>query len=311
MNSLRDLRRALTLATLLSSAALAPALADTIVKGRVTDPTNGAGVSGAILELRRGADVVAAGISDLDGYFELAFAMDAVPEQRTLALGVVAGDYLPGGASVVVTGGRPDRDAYAVELMPVELRGCRGARARLVVVGYFGNPATGADAPQLAYTLVTGLQSKLLPELQKHHLPTDFQPVFQACPDARPASPSYLDDYARTLRADAFLSGDVLQTGPSYRVRTYVGDRHGVFDPPRSVVNDDVAVADPAAAELDVATHAYLLVALANGYAEEQRYAECVDVCVAAEQLLGAAVPEIAEQRERCRSNTDNAGLVP
>jgi len=108
-----------------------------------------------------------------------------------------------------------------------------------------------------------------------------------------------------------FIFGDVLETGPAYKVRTYVGDRHGVFDPPKTVINDNVAVTDPAAAKLDDETHAYMLIALANGYAQQQRFAECVDVCVAAEEVLGSAAPAIAQQREYCQQRTDNARLVP
>jgi hypothetical protein len=56
---------------------------------------------------------------------------------------------------------------------------------------------------------------------------------------------------------------------------------------------------------------------LTHGYVENGRYAECVDICVAAEQLLrqllpGQAPPQIiAEQREFCQARTENARLLP
>jgi len=290
---------------------ISPVAADTIVKGRVTDPTTESGVVGARLQLRRGASDLALGNTDLDGYFELTFPMDIVSEQRTMNLGVEHDEFAPTSISIVITSGRPDSDAYRIELTPKELTRCRRQKPHLVMVGYFSGPASGADVSQLPYTLVTGLSSNLLPELQKRHLPADFQPVFDACPNARPTSLSYLPNYARTLGADVFVFGDVLETGPLYRVRTYVGDRHGIFDPPKTVVNENVAITDPAAAELDIETHAYMLIALANGYAEQNKFAECVDVCVAAEQVLGATIPDIARQREFCQERTENAGLVP
>lgn len=286
------------------------ASADTIVKGRVTDPTTESGVVGARVHLRRGATEVAFGTTNLDGYFELAFDFNVVPEQRTLNLSVDHDDYAANSTSVAITSGRPDSDAYPVELTPKELTRCIRRKPHLVIVGYFGDPAGRADVSQLPRTLVTGLSSNLLPELQKRHLPEDFQPTFDACPSARPSSQSYLDNYARTLGADVFIFGDVLETGPTYKVRTYVGDRHGIFEPPKTVVNENVAIMDPAAAELDNETHAYILVALANGYAQQDRFAECVDVCVAAEQVLGNAASIIVQQREYCQDRTENSGLI-
>lgn len=312
MKLLRAPDFALGFAVLLGLMAMvSPAMADTIVKGRVTDPTTESGVAGARLQLRRGANDLALGNTDLDGYFELAFPIDVVSEQRTMNLGVEHDEFAPTSISIVITSGRPDSDAYNIELTPKELVRCRRQKPHLVIVGYFGDPANRADVSQLPYTLVTGLSSNLLPELQKRHLPEDFQPTFDACPDARPTSPSYLSNYARTLGADVFVFGDVLETGSRYKIRTYVGDRHGVFDPPKTVVNENVAITDPAAAELDIKTHAYMLVALANGYAEQNKFAECVDVCVAAEQVLGETVPDITQQRKFCQERTENAGLIP
>jgi hypothetical protein len=286
------------------------AFADTIVKGRVLDPTTESGITGAQLKLRRGATELALATTDVDGYFELVFPFEVVPEQRTLALIVESERYSPDTTNVIVTAGRPDSDAYAIELTPVELARCRRSNPHVVMVGYFSSLGGGPDVSDLSRVLVTGLSSNLLPELQKRHLPEDFQPIFDACPAARPSSPSYLDNFARALGADVFIFGDVLETGPAYRIRTYVGDRYSVFEPPRTVVNENVAVTDPAAAELDRETHAYMLVALANGYAKQERFAECVDVCVAAEQVLGDAASPIVAQREFCQERTGNSGLI-
>lgn len=308
---LRASRVAKGIAALLGAFGMAsPAAADTIVKGRVADPTTESGVIGASVHLRRGATEVAFGTTDADGYFELAFDMDVVPEQRTHNLSIDHDDYAPNSTSVAITSGRPDSDAYAIDLTPKELTRCIRRIPHLVIVGYFGDPAGRADVSQLSRTLVTGLSSNLLPELQKRHLPEDFQPTFDACPGAHPSSQSYLDNYARTLGADVFIFGDVLETGPTYKVRTYVGDAHGVFEPPKTVVNENVDVTDPVAAALDDETHAYMLVALANGYAQQNRFAECIDVCVAAEQVLGSAASVIVEQREYCQSRTENSGLI-
>lgn len=308
---LRAPRLTVGLAALLSLLGIgSTALADTIVKGRVVDPTTESGIVGAQLKLRRGVTELALATTDIDGYFELVFPFEVVQEQRTLSLTVESDSYSPNSTNVIVTAGRPDSDAYAIELTPMELARCRRSTPHVVIVGYFSSPSGGPDVSDLPRVLVTGLSSNLLPELQKRHLPEDFQPTFDACPGARPSSQSYLDNYARALGADVFIFGDVLETGPAYRIRTYVGDRHSVFEPPKTVVNENVAVTDPAAAELDKETHAYMLVALAHGYAQQERFAECVDVCVAAEQVLGDAASPIVAQREFCQERTENSGLL-
>ena len=301
-----------SLAALLSLAGVgSAAFADTIVKGKVVDPTTESGIIGAKLKLRRGATELALTNTDAEGYFELVFPFEVVQEQRTLVLSVERDNYSPNSTNIIVTAGRPDSSAYQIELTPVAIAHCRRSTPHVVIVGYFRNPGGSQDVSDLPGILVTGLSSNLLPELQKRHLPEDFQPVFAECTEARPKSQSDLDNFARALGADVFIFGDVLETGPAYRIRTYVGDRYNVFDPPKTVVNDNVAVTDPAAAELDKETHAYMLVALAQGYAQQERFAECVDVCVAAEQVLGDAASPIVAQREFCQERTANSGLLP
>lgn len=299
-----------TVAVVLALAVPMLASADTIVKGRVQDRTTDSGVVGASLSLRYGANELATAITDEDGYFELSFPFEVVREQRTLTLSAMHGDYAPASLRVVVTSGAPDRGSYELAAMPLDVANCRRQQPHLVMVGFFAAPPNGPDVRDLPYTLMAGLSTNLLPELQKRALPQDFQPVFEACPMARPTSTNYLPNFARALGADVFLSGNVLETGSTYKVLTYVGDRYGVFNPPRQVVNENVAVANPAATKLDTETYAYMLIALARGYAEQKKYAECVEISVAAEQLVGAANADITKQRDLCQQHTANSGLV-
>jgi hypothetical protein len=184
-------------------------------------------------------------------------------------------------------------------------------------VGRFFDPPSGVSVGQLSGYLARALSLKLAPELQKKHLPDDLQLTFVECTSASPHSLAHLANYARALGAQVFIAGDVIETGAKYTVRTYFGDRFGVFGPNTSVVNQDVDVQDPAAVALDADTYAYMLVALTHGYVENGRYAECVDICVAAEQLMRELLPDrpppqiITEQREFCQARTENARLLP
>lgn len=293
------------------------AMAETIVKGRVLDPSTDSPVIGAELELWHAARLLTAGDTDENGRFALAFPFKSTPEQNTLRLRVKKAGYATGTASVIVTAGRTDQNAYTVQMLPEELARCVRGVPYLVTVGRFFDPPSGANVGQLSGYLARALSLKLAPELQKKHLPGDLQLTFVECTSASPHSLTHLANYARALGAQVFIAGDVIETGARYRVRTYFGDRYGVFDANTSVVNENVDIQDPAAVALDASTYAYMLVALTHGYVEKKRYAECVDICVAAEQLLRelmpgqAPPPVITEQRKFCQTRTANAGLLP
>ncbi|MCB1790366.1 MAG: carboxypeptidase regulatory-like domain-containing protein [Gammaproteobacteria bacterium] len=297
--------------------ATASAVAETIVKGRVIDASTDAPVIGAEVELLRAAEVLAVGDSDNSGRFLLSFAFETTPEQRALRLRVKRAGYATGSAKVIVTAGRPDRDAYDVTMLPDALARCVSGDPYLVTVGRFFDPPSGANVVQLSGYLARALSLHLAPELQKKHLPDGLQLTFVECTGASPHSLAHLANYARALGAQVFIAGDVIETGARYTVRTYFGDPYGVFGPDTSVVNRDVDIADPAAVALDADTYAHMLVALTHRYVENGRHAECVDICVAAEQLIqelspGQPTPKIiSDQREFCAARTENARLLP
>ncbi len=313
MCCLRHLQ-ALVLATLLGVGVTA---AETIVQGRVVDVSTGSPMIGAGLELISGAEVLAVGDTDLEGRFTLQFPFPPVPEQRTLLLRAKKPDYATGPVQVIITSGRPDRDAYRVEMIPEDLAICARGTPYLVTVGRFFDPPAGGNVAPLSGHLARALSLKLAPELQKKHLPQDLQLTFVECTSASPHSLAHLANYAKAVGAQVFIAGDVIESGARFTVRTYFGDRYGVFPSTASVVNENVDIRDPGAVVFDADTYAYMLVALTHGYVEKGHYAECVDICVAAEQLVrellpGQAPPQILiSQREFCQARTANAGLLP
>jgi hypothetical protein len=293
-------------------------MAETIVKGQVLDVATDSPVIGAELELRRDADLVAVGDTDHNGRFQLSFSFELTPMQRSLSLRAKRAGYATGTAKVIITAGRPDQDAYTVEMLPEDLARCVRGVPYLVTVGRFFDPPSGGNVVQLSGYLARALSLKLAPELQKKHLPEQLQLTIVECTGASPPhSLAHLKNYARALGAQVFIAGDVIQTGPTYKVRTYFGDSYGVFSPNTSVVNEDVDIHDPAAVALDADTYAYILVALTHAYVQNGNYAECVDICVAAEQLLRELMPGqtpsqiITKQRAFCQARTANARLLP
>lgn len=120
--------------------------------------------------------------------------------------------------------------------------------------------------------------------------------------------------FAKALRANAFLSGDVNPDGDRFKVSTYVSDRFDLFVPPFRTVNEKVNLNDPGAAQLDPNTHAAILVSVATAYHEQLLYPECVEVSIAAEQLAGehnSAIRDAArKRREVCQERLGNRGLL-
>ena len=293
------------------------ASADTIVQGRVVDVSTDSPIIGASLELIHGAEVLAVGDTDLEGRFMLQFPFDPVPEQQTLLLRTKKQTYATSPLKVVVTSGRPDLDAYHVEMIPEGLAACPRGTPYLVTVGRFFDPPSGDNVATLSGRLARALSLQLAPELQKKHLPQDLQLSFVECTSASPHSLAHLANYAKAVGAQVFIAGDVIESGARFTVRTYFGDRYGVFPSTASVVNEDIDIRDPGAVVLGADTYAYMLVALTHGYVEKEHYAACVDICVAAEQLMRELLPDqvpprvLSNQREFCQARTANAGLLP
>jgi len=288
--------------------------AETIIKGQLIDQTASSAVTGASLEVRRGDDLLGTGTSDADGRFSLAVDAGAAPEARVLTLLARHPDFAEASQNVVVSAGAADRPFYRLELLPRSLVRCRLQQAHGVVVGYFRSPTTEEQFRDLSSRIADALTYSLLTRLQEVHVPSDFQPLFLECTEAKPRSITLAGAYARALGADAFVSGDVNPDDGRFRVSAYVGDRFELFVPPRRTVNPGVNLDDPGAAQLDPLTHGAILVAIASGYERAGRYAECVDVTVAAGRLVEDTASPVArallDKRADCQAQLANRGLL-
>jgi hypothetical protein len=285
--------------------------AATIVKGRAIDETAAAGIAGVTLELRQGERVLARAASDQDGAFTLVFDIGLSPQAQAVTLLASHPDFVAVSKNIAIASGAPDSPFYPLELLPARLARCRLQRGHNVVVGYFRSPASAAPYSELASRIADALTYSLLTRLQEVHVPTALQPLFLACEDARPRTIALSGSLARALGAAAFLSGDVKQQDATYRISAYVADPFELFVPPLRTVNEQVDLDDPGAAQLDPDTHAAILTAIAASYEEEQRYAECVDVTVAAERILGGLSAVLEQARTQCQRRLAHRGLLP
>ncbi len=292
-------------ATLLLSAA--PLAGQTIVAGKVSDPTSGAGVTGAALEVRLGGQVVGRGSSVQRGEFQIAVDVPATGVHQATVL-IEHESFDSKSAPVVIQAGRPQPRFLQIEIVPRGLGACSAGGEHGGIVGHFGTPAgSSGDFPR---KIANALTRNLLTRVQAEHVPEDFQPAFTACAEAKPRSFVHGGNFARLLAADVFVSGDLRPTTDGYDVYAYVSDRFDLFAPALETVNAAVKLDNPGAAELDASTLAAILVAVARSYQEDGHAAECVDVTRAAEALLGDLTPEIEAQRGRCQGGLDHRGLV-
>ncbi len=290
----------------LFQAAPAPGAA-TIVQGKVTDPTTESGVSGVEVTALRGDRSLGSVLTEDDGRFLVTFDV-GTSDRVYVTLRLEHDGYEARTEQITVTGAQPVPPFVSVVLRPNALSGCSGGGAPGGVVGYFTGPAGAED---LSDKMAIALTYSLLTRIQRVHVPSDLQPSFGTCQGAKPRNPLDGPKFARFLEADVFVSGTVKQGAQGFDVAAYVSDRYDLYMPPLRALNVDVDLDDPGAADLDEETHAAVLVAIARRYEEEARFAECVDVTVAAEQILGGLTPVIEAERARCQQRLGNIGLLP
>ncbi len=281
------------------------AFTDTIVVGQIVDQTTRSGVGGADIKITRGGSTLGEAVTRQNGQFTVSFDIGSSMDVKNVTLLIEHEDFEKQSLFLTITAGRPDKTVYEVVLLPKALSGCQMQGEHGGVVGYFGSE-------ELAYNITFALTYSLLTRIQALNLAADFQPMFVACNEARPRSPLHWGNFAKALGADVFLSGNVEEKTDEkrYDVNIYVSDRFGLFIPPLHTLNRSVNLKEADAAKLAPETHAAILLAVASGFEQEGAYAKCVEMTVAAEQLLQGPTSEIQKSRQRCQAQLANIGLV-
>jgi hypothetical protein len=284
-------------------------LAATIVSGRVTDRTSDNGIVGVEVRVERAGANVGSARTQADGSFLLTFEGAAGAGTQSYTLHAAHADFAAVSRVFSVVAGRPDQAFYKLELLPRALTRCVQSRSPAVLVGAFTGPQ-GSDAKDLAWKLSQALTYSLLTQLQRHGIRPDLEPSFPACAEAELRDPDLASGCARALGADALVFGRVKQVSTRFEVTTFIGDSYDFYAPPAAFPNRRVDLEAPESAVFDPSTHAAILAVVAAGFERRSRFAECVEVTVAAEQLAGRMTPGLKALRDRCKQGTGTAALL-
>lgn len=291
--------------------ASAGARADSIVAGSIEDAVTGGAVPAAGVTVHLGGQSIGITTSGNDGSFRVLVSVPVRSEPQNLKLIVHRDGYAEASRDVVVVSGRTDANTYKVLLQRREVADCRQSREHGVAVGYFRPPAAASADVDLAGRIRDALSYDLLTRVQQSSLRPESQPFIWACPQAKPQVEKDYTGWARALNADAFLAGYAAPAGQRFKIEMLVADRYGSAEMPTRTTSKDVDLDDPAAARMDASAHAAILAALLSGYQRSGKYAECVEVSVAAERILGRLPPGFADVRRQCQAKLPNRGLLP
>lgn len=306
----RPTRAATPLALAVAALAAMPLPAvGTIAAGRVTDRTTGAPVVGVAIRVERTGTVVGTAASGGDGAFLVTFEGGASAVGQAFTLHAEHDEYAPVSRVFSVTSGKPDQASYPLELLPRELSKCVQARSPAVLVGHFFGPH-GTDGMDLTWQMSQALTYSLLTQLQRHGVRRELEPLFPRCQAAQLQAPDLGGSCARALGADALVFGRVKQVKGGFEVTTFIADSYEVFAPPAAFPNVGVDLEAPESAVFDPRTHAAILAVVAAGYAKKERFADCVEATVAAEQLGGKLTPQLKAVRDRCKKASGTAVLT-
>jgi hypothetical protein len=283
-----------------------------VAGGSGTDAATSAPVVGAEIVLQRGDAVLGRGISDKAGKFLIPFNVNVRRETQYFTLIVRHSKYSLASANVEVVSGASIPE-YPFQLLPESLIDCMHNQQHAIVVGYFASP--GLDKVSLTRRIATTLEYDLLTLIQQQRLSPKVQPFVHKCPTADPQATKDYMNFAKALRADAFLTGYIAPlTRPSdtkVKVEMIIADRFGLLEPYTKATSPDVNLGDPAGARLASEAYAAILTALIAGYEQEKMHEACFELTVVAQKLLPTLPPKIAEARQRCQDALPTKGLLP
>lgn len=285
------------------------AWAETNVSGSVKDAITGQPLAGVQVSATRAATLLATGITGSDGVFQLFVDFPIQPQPQMLGLATAKEGYGVSSQQVIVTAGRTSLHSYRFNLLRNEAQDCVPTWARTVVVGHVRPPTAATGDLGLSQRIGEVLQYDLLSEVQKTHLPPEQQPVVLPCPKAQPRNLMEHADWARALKADAFLVGSAEPVDRKFRVDLQVSSQYGEPGLPQPASTQPLNLDRPESADIGRAALTPIMRALLKAYQKDRRFAECVEFAVAAQRVLGVK-PEINKLYLDCKAQLPNQGLI-
>ena len=158
------------------------------------------------------------------------------------------------------------------------------------------NGSVFAQGKNIQSEILTGKWSKSL------------QPDFEPCNEANLKIPRLGKNFARAVRADAFVAGNV-GSGDPYTVTTDVSDAFELFDRPESTMSRNVDIDNPAVAILKPETHAAVLGSVAAGLAAKD-CENALAVISVARRIVKDAPEYLSVLQHKCQDQLPNIGLL-
>jgi hypothetical protein len=289
-----------------------PSAADSILAGTVTDAITLQPVAGAEVQIEYSGQTVGAGTSDIDGVYRVPFTIPpAAPSVVTMIASARSASHGLTRTNFQVNAGTPVTTVHNIPLFPIGVTDCRSNTSHSVIVGHF-LPPLGRDFGDLSTRIARSLEYALNTRLQTVRVTLEPLPSFEPCDAAKPRTSRLATNFAKALRADAFIGGDIASDGSSgFTVSIYVSDAHGFFSAPATASNRSVDLSSPSAGALMAGeTHVAVLASIAAGLADRNDCVTAITVLSVAERLVDVIPPYIERLRRTCKSRVPNAGLT-
>jgi hypothetical protein len=288
-----------------------PAFADSILAGTIVDAITQQPVAGADVQVEYSGQTLGAATSDVNGVYRVPFAIPAAAPPLVMMVATArSAAYEIARSSFQINRGTPVDTAHNIEVFPAGVIQCRSQRDHTIIVGNF-LPPTGSALPELSRRIARSLDYALNTRLQAVRLTLEQLPSFEDCDTAKPRTPRLGPNFAKALRADAFVGGDVSQSdgAAGFTVSFQVSDAYGLFGNPEVTLNKSVSLDSPSGASMSGETHAAVLASIAAGLAGKNDCVTAITVLSVAERLVDTIPPYITKLRKTCEARVPNAGL--
>ncbi len=286
------------------------AVADSIVAGTVTDAITERPTASIKVRVLYSGVEVGSSTTDAGGRYSVPFATPpTAPAQFYMDLSVSDGIHAPIETSFQVDKGNPITQTVDLKLIPQAIATCQSESKHSIIIGQFLSPAD-RPLPELPRRVAETLDFSLNTKLQSKNLAISLQPSFEPCELAQPKTIELGQNFARALRADAFVSGSVEAVGRNFTVSTYVSDAYQLFGRPVVTHNENVDIYNPSAAEVTDETHAAVLEAFAAGLAKDGDCVDALTVVSVAQQFVSRLTQPLSDLRKRCQNGLPNVGLL-
>ncbi|MET4602867.1 hypothetical protein ABIB90_002344 [Bradyrhizobium sp. JR4.1] len=295
------------------------AFADSFVGGHIFDAITKRPVAGADVYVEYSSRRIGAAKSDGDGVYRVPFVMPSTIPATAFATITASG---AGHAASTENLQIMDGSSGAVkdlELYPIGLLECRSQAEHSVIIGNFLPPSPAGTLSDLSRRIAKSLEFSLKTRLQAVHLILDKQPSFEPCESAKPATSKLGAGYAKALKADAFVDGDVSHDKRllGYAVSFYVSDAYDFFPDPQLASNRNLELDTPSAVSVSDETHLAVLASIAAGLAKRKDCATALQVISVGERLIEEPITSsnalradyFAQLRKGCEEQLPNVGL--